>query len=410
MIMKKFLLGSLGGVILLLCVRAATMAIAPLNIAFMRFLGVSDTLAPTISGTILFVGYVFAIFGPMFGGWITDKVGTRNSILIGGFLFTAAYFLWAYAADYPLLYVYRALLALGSGAVAVGMMSFLHETAPEGKKGAGMGLYGLGFGLGSALGPVVAARLAPTGIREPFMFFSFALLVSIGLALLLMLVAKRLFSTASNAEFNVQASNQKEKQTEINGIKIFNRSLYLLFILSMCYMFGTIAIITTADDFGVQVLGLEAGKGLMAVVSYSVASLLQPLGGMIGDKIGKERATMIGVGIAAVCLLGVALNTFSFALQIILMALTGLGGVLYMPNVMALIGDISPAEAKGKALGFFQGAAGLGSALGALLAGVIYSAMSVRAAFWLAPIGTIIGFVCITAVVSQMKKPVLAEA
>ncbi len=396
--MKKFLIGSIGGVLLLLCVRAATVAIAPLNIAFMRFLGVSDSLAPVISGTILFVGYAFAVLGPIFSGWLVDRIGMRLAVFLGGALFTAAYFLWAYAASYPFLYFFRAALALGSSAVAVGMMSYLHATAPGGKKGASMGLYGLGFGLGSAAGPMVAARLVPMGIREPFFFFSSACLVSLGISGVLMLVVRR-----EKTEKPIVPAGS-ERKLSLKSLKRFDKSLFFLFLLSLFFMFGQIALLTTTDDFGVRVFGLEAGRGIMAVVAFSVASLLQPLGGMVGDRIGKARAVVIGVGLTTACFLGVAINTFSFPLQLVLMALAGIGGVLYMPNVMALVGDLSPADLKGTGMGFFQASAGLGSALGALAAGFIYSAISVQAAFWQAPLGLALGFLFTLLAAARIKQ------
>jgi len=404
--MKKFIIGSIGGVLLLLCVRAATVAIAPLNIAFMRFLGAGDNIAPTISGTILFVGYIFAVVGPMVGGWVTDKVGNRGSILIGGVTFTAAYFLWAYAVNFPLLYIYRAILALGAGIVAVSMMSFLHATAPEGKKAAGMGLYGLGFGLGSAVGPMVASRLVPTGIREPFLFFAAACLVSLILAVLLMVVFQR---NNSGKEINTEDSAEKTSKSFFAGFSSFSPPLYFIFLLSLFFMFGQIAILTTADDFGMQILGLPVGKGIMAIVAFSVTSLLQPLGGMVGDKMGKAKAMMIGVGITALCFFGVALNTASFGLQLVLMAIAGLGGVLYMPNSMALVGDLAPANLKGTALGSFQAAAGIGSATGALISGLIYSATSVRYVFWMAPFGVGLAFVFAYLAVVSLNKIKIEE-
>lgn len=401
--MKKFLLGALGGVILLFCVRAATVAIAPLNIAFMRFLGVNDTMAPTISGTILFVGYIFAVVGPMVGGWIADRLGNRYAILIGGIAFTGAYFLWAYASNYSMLYVYRAVLALGAGTVAVSMMSFLHATAPEGKKAAGMGLYGLGFGLGSAAGPMVAARLVPTGIQEPFMFFAAACLVSLGIAFILMLVT----SGFKKKEETAKEASEK-KPSFLAGFRSFSPAVIFIILLSLFFMFGQISIITTADDFGVQVLGLEVGKGIMAIVAFSVTSLLQPFGGMIGDRMGKAKAVLIGVGLVFVCFLGVAINTVSFPLQLVLMGIAGLGGVLYMPNSMALVGDLAPADLKGSALGAFQAAAAVGSATGALLAGFIYTATSVRLVFWMAPLGLGIAFIFSYLAVNALNKSKLS--
>ncbi len=402
--MKKFLIGSIGGVFLLLCVRAATVAIAPLNIAFMRFLGVSNSMAPVISGTILFVGYGFAILGPIFSGWLVDKIGMRLTVLLGGGLFTVIYFLWAYAASYPILYVYRAGLALGSSAVAIGMMSYLHATAPAGKKGTSMGLYGLGWGLGSAAGPIVAARLAPVGIREPFMFLSIVSLVSLGLAVLLMILVRR------EKIGKIQSPEGSGRKLSLNSLKRLDKSLFFLFLISLFFIFGQMAILTTADDFGILVFGLPAGRGIMAVVAFGVASLLQPLGGMIGDKIGKALAVVFGMGLTMFSFLVVAINTYSFPLQLVMMALAGIGGVLYMPNVMALVGDLSPADLKGTAMGFFQAFAGLGSALGALIAGLVYSAFSVQAAFWQAPIGLALGFLFALLAYTRIKRMKLAES
>ncbi len=377
--MKKFMLRALGVVILLTAVRAATVAIAPLNNAYMRFLGVSDVLAPTISGTILAVGYVFAVFGPLVGGRLADRWGTTRTFVSASIVFALFYFLWSSASNYYLLYIYRAVLALCTGALYIGVQAFMLNGAPAGKKGMAMGLYGLGFGLGSAIGPTIASRLlTPDDVTRPFVVLSIACIV--GTIFSIGIVA--LQGRADKAAPKPVSQAAKGSGLGLAALKKLNTTSLLVFGMGIFYGVAQLAVLTNIDDLGVFGFGLKPGTAMMGLVVYSVISLLQPVGGMLGDKFGQAKMVFLGM-----LLVAIGFGPLAFlpnpSLIYPFMAVAGVGAMLFTPSSTALIGRYAAPEIKGTVLGIFQSITSLGSAVGVLLAGVLYSASTVKAPFYM---------------------------
>lgn len=395
--MKDFLKRSIGAVVLLASVRAATSAIAPLNNAFMRELGVDAGLAPAVSGTILAVGYVFAVLGPLLGGRLADKRGAVQTYLTGGLIFAAVYFLWGYAPTHSVLYVYRAVLALATGAIYVGAQSYILSGAPEGKKSMGMGIYGLGFGIGSAAGPMLASRIAPLGISRAFVILAISCLVGTVIAFLIV----RFVARDDTQNKKADQKNTEDKKS-VSGFTIYRQMpapAHMLVIIGAFFGIAQLAVIGNIDDLGIS-MGWPLGRAMMGVAVFAIVSMLQPVGGIIGDKFGRSRMVMLGMVFVA---LGFGALTFIPSPNAIfpLMAVAGFGAMLYTPNAFALIGSYGAEGSKGTLLGFFQGATALGSATGALAAGFLHTTYTVRAPFALtlgvAVLAVVLGIVIIVA-------------
>lgn len=394
--MRKFILRALGAMILLGAVRAATVAIAPLNNAYMRFLQVPEALAPTISGTILAVGYLFAVFGPLLGGRLADRWGAARTFVASAVIFAAVYFLWSRVQGHQMLYVYRAILALCTGALYIGVQAYLLEGAPAGKKGMAMGFYGLGFGLGSAIGPTVAARLiTPDDVARPFAVLAVACLVGTLFSLLIVLIQGRSQRAAEDREraaHGTAGTGQAGAESGVKGLAALRGLNYpslLVFGMGIFYGVAQLAVLTNIDDLGVYAYGLKPGTAMMGLVIYSLISLLQPLGGMLGDKLGQARMVFLGMLLVA---LGFGPLAFLPEPSLIYpcMAAAGLGAMLFTPNSMALLGRYADPEIKATVLGIFQSVTSLGSAVGVLVAGMLYSANTVRAPFMLVTVSMIL--------------------
>ncbi len=111
----------------------------------------------------------------------------------------------------------------------------------------------------------------------------------------------------------------------------------------------------------------------------TLASLIL-LGGSLGDRHGRRRIFVIGVGLftAASVLCAIAPNA---ELLIVARLLQGIGGALLTPGSLAMIESSFRPGDRARAIGAWSGLGGVAAALGPLLGGYLVDAVSWRAIF-----------------------------
>jgi EmrB/QacA subfamily drug resistance transporter len=110
-------------------------------------------------------------------------------------------------------------------------------------------------------------------------------------------------------------------------------------------------------------------------------------GAALGDRFGRKRMFMIGVGIftAASALAALAPSTDWL---IAARALQGLGGAIVTPLTLTILSAAVSRERRGAALGAWSGIAGFAVAMGPLVGGAVVSGISWQWIFWLnVPVG-----------------------
>jgi len=399
--MKGLLLRCLGGIIILAVIRAAAAAIPPLNNAYVRFLGVPAEIAPTISGIILALGYVFAVIGPLVGGYFSDKRGATNTIFLGGITFVVFYALWAFTPFYQLLYLYRIVLATGTGLIFVGVQKYLLEGAPKGKRGMSMGFYGLGFGVGAAVGPMLASLVVPKfGIIQAYYVLSIASLA----ALVIGFMFVQLVKYSEKDRQPIEDTKSRVTKKKLNFFKVLSHqpaAVYVIIAIGVSIGINNAAVFANIDDLAVS-LGWKVGAGTMGVAIFALFSFAMPLGGFIGDKLGSQLGVLLGTIFLTIGFGGlVFINNPVFIYP--LMAAAGIGAIFFTPNSQALIGSYASTEYKGTLLSYLQGAVGLGSAGGAVLGGFLHSTFSVRTTFIAVFVSGLLAVV-ISVILITMKK------
>jgi EmrB/QacA subfamily drug resistance transporter len=113
-------------------------------------------------------------------------------------------------------------------------------------------------------------------------------------------------------------------------------------------------------------------------------------GAALGDRFGRRRLFMIGLGIFTAASAAAALAPSIEALTAA-RAVQGLGGAIIAPLTLTLLSAAVPAERRGLALGAWGGVGGLAVALGPLVGGAVLEGLSWQWIFWLnVPIGLIL--------------------
>ncbi|MDX6535393.1 MAG: hypothetical protein QOF68_3137 [Gaiellales bacterium] len=149
---------------------------------------------------------------------------------------------------------------------------------------------------------------------------------------------------------------------------------------SMAFVDGSvvnIALPTIGREFDA---GLGAQQWVMLSYSLAVASLYI-VSGAVGDRYGRARLFMAGVGIFAVAsaLAGVAPNT---GMLIGARVLQGIGGALMTTNSLALL-RATYAEDSGRAVGLWTAWSGIGTMIGPPLGGLLVEYVSWRWIFFI---------------------------
>ena len=137
------------------------------------------------------------------------------------------------------------------------------------------------------------------------------------------------------------------------------------------------AIATVADDLGTTVTGIQTAITLYTLVMAS----LMITGGKIGEILGRKRAFTIGCVVYACGSLTTALSPNLTVLMIGWSGLEGLGAVLIMPAIVALVASNFGKPERPRAYGLVAAAGAIAAALGPLIGGAFTTYASWRWVF-----------------------------
>ena len=114
-------------------------------------------------------------------------------------------------------------------------------------------------------------------------------------------------------------------------------------------------------------------------------------GAALGDRFGRRRMFVLGLGIFTLGSAAAALAPTAGAL-IAARAFQGAGAAVVMPLTLTLLSEAFPAGRRGVALGIWSGISGLGVALGPVIGGAVISGISWHWIFWInVPVGLVVG-------------------
>jgi len=152
-------------------------------------------------------------------------------------------------------------------------------------------------------------------------------------------------------------------------------------------------------------LGATQGELQWAVDAYILvfAGLLFSWG-VIGDRIGRKRVLLIGLSIFA---LGSVFAAFSDSpIELIgWRAVMGIGGAAVQPTTLAVITNVFPPRERGRAIGVWAGAVGLGVAIGPIVGGLLLEHFWWGSVFLINVPIVVVGIVLVTVLIPESRDP-----
>lgn len=139
----------------------------------------------------------------------------------------------------------------------------------------------------------------------------------------------------------------------------------------------TLALPALDDDLDAGVAGLQ-----WTVNAYTLAlAALILVGGSLGDRYGRRRVFVVGVTWFALASVLCALAP-TIGVLVAARGLQGVGGALLTPGSLAIISASIHPEDRGRAIGLWSGLAGVTTALGPFVGGMLVDAVGWRSVFW----------------------------
>ncbi len=156
-----------------------------------------------------------------------------------------------------------------------------------------------------------------------------------------------------------------------------------LFMVVLDNLVVSVALPTIHRDLGASIQSLEWTVNAY-VLAYAVLLLT---GAALGDRFGRTRMFIIGMGVFTAASAAAALAP-STGLLVAARAVQGTGAAMVTPLTLTLLAEAFPAQRRGMVIGVWSGISGIAVAVGPLVGGAVVQGISWHWIFWInVPIG-----------------------
>jgi MFS family permease len=310
-------------------------------------------------------------------GILADRHG-RRPIVITSVVFTSLLrALWAFAHS-PLTLV---LLGIGAGILGAGVVvgqALVASVTPRERMGEAMGKLTTSMTVGFLIGPVVGQALAGwIGPRPTFLVQ--ALFAVIGAATMLLFVHEHFTKPEELAPISVAGVITRDLRPLVG-----NRQLQALWVMAFVMFFGWSSMWPIMTFF-VQVIGVPLNRvaayaAYVMFVSGSLQTVVTPMYGKAGDRIGHKPILVIASALAGV-FIGLHYFIASYAQFFVMRILAMSMGAAINPTTSTLVAHAMPRSRYGGAYGLLASARALAGSVGPMIGGFLAASADIRWVF-----------------------------
>ena len=308
-------------------------------------------------------GYIIALFtftagiSRPFSGRLTDTIGRVPVMAIGSLVCFVCGFLypvWTSVAGFLFI---RLIHGFSTGFKPTATAAYISDIIPANRWGEAMGIHGLCFSTGLAIGPAVGSYITS--------LYSFNTLFYISSAFAFLSIAILL---------NLQETHQQKQPFRLYLLKLHKKDIIEPLVLPAAAItflgyvsYGTV--LTLIPDWSDH-LGIH-NKGLFFIVFTASSLLVRLAAGRLSDRKGRVYVVKIALSFIAisVCLIGWAR---SIPLLVTGTIIYGIGVGIFSPASAAWTADLSNPEHRGRAMATMYIALEAGIGIGALAAGWLF--------------------------------------
>lgn len=258
------------------------------------------------------------------------KIGFRPFIIFGGILVFVSLFSFTLWDSLLFWFVLRIIVGIGDQMLHFGSQTWITTTVSEKTRGRSVALYGLAFGLGFAMGPLLT-RLVAVNQALPFMISAF---ISMLMWLLIFLVRNEKPNLTDDTVQSV-SSIVRFKQTI--------RYAWVAMLPGFCYGFLEAALHGIFPVYGLRI-GHDVNTLSLIIPFFALGSIITQLPlGMLSDRIGRRKILIYVFSAGIICFAFAGIYESSAAALFILFMLSGMFvgsifslGIAYMTDLLPI--------------------------------------------------------------------------
>jgi predicted MFS family arabinose efflux permease len=338
------------------------MLIAPIFPRMREQLGLAESaLGPLVAADAIMLGLVALAAGP-----ISDRIGRRRILLIGGGLMAIALACHALAFDYTSLLIVRAAAGAAGGVLSGAAVAYVGDYFPYNQRGWANGwvMTGMAFGqiIGIPAGTVLAAHF---GFRTPYLGFA---LIAFATFVLVWRVVPQPAVDRSTARLTLGHALRGYAELLRNpaivaavltfAVTFLGNSLFIIYLPTWLE--------DTVNARPNQVAALFFVGGIANV-------LTGPRAGRLSDRIGRRKVIIVSSIGLSILIAAITLVVRNVATAVVLFALVMVLFAARIGPFQALITQLVPASRRGSLMSLAIGTGQLGFAFGSVLAGIAYA-------------------------------------
>jgi len=296
-----------------------------------------------------------SIFGP-----ISDRIG-RKTVLVGGMgVFAAGAGLSAAAAGYLPLMAARVAAGVGAAVFTPAAYAYIGDRSTPGERGRAMGAMLTAIPLSTVLGlPVGGEAAATIGWRGAFLFVCAIALAALGF----------LWKIPADRPRAAPDAHYAESFKRVLG----NHAVLGTLAITLVWFTANFGLFTYLGEFFHAAFGLPTDRITLVFTAYGLVGVVATrLGARFIDAIGAKRSVMFGISAFGLAALGLAWARVSLPLAVIDLVLWAFGIWFGFPAQQTIMSELVPAS-RGAVMAFNSSALYLGSTLGPVMAGLVYT-------------------------------------
>jgi MFS transporter, DHA1 family, multidrug resistance protein len=375
------------------------MARSPVLPAFAADLGA----LPEFIGVIVAASTVTGVFFKLPSGALSDVLGRKRMMVLGGLFFAAPPFLYPLIGDPWSLLALRFIHGFATAIFSPVASAYVASLAETGR-GARLGWFSSSNDIGATAGPLVGGFV---------LYFSasyavtYLLVGAIGVLTLLVVLWLPDVDRPAERRLTTLATRAAEFREGLAEVAATPPIFIAAGIEAVMYL-GYGAFLGFLPIYAKTVGLNDAEIAIVLGSQLATAVVAKPISGRLSDGLGRKPVIVIGLLFCAIAL-PLIFRSETLAMFVVVAPLLGLGIAAVTPVTNALIADLASARRLGAAMGVFGTIWDIGEAAGPIIAGFLIGGLGYASTFDTLGLMTVAVGIGVVVLVRDPKTTVAAQ-